>query len=75
MNDERLVKRTPSDGGQVEPRYFVVPYDPTGIMMSSRKFREHLTLDEAKALQDDATKQGAMLLIYEERRDRPKPEP
>ncbi len=55
---------TPED----EPgdRYFVTLYDPSGVMMTARKSREHLTLAEAKALQAEATKQGAMLLIYKE---------
>jgi hypothetical protein len=37
------------------------------------KFCEHLSLAEAKALQDDATAKGVMLLIYEERPYLPKP--
>ena len=41
---------------------------PTGIMMTSRKMREHLTHAEAEALQADVTEQGGMLLIYKERR-------
>ena len=49
-----------------EPRFFVVPFDTTGRMLTARKSREHLTLAEAKALQAEATKQGGMLLIYQE---------
>lgn len=51
---------------QPEDRYFVVPWDLSGVMMTAHKFREHLTLAEAKALQDEADKQGVMLLIYKE---------
>jgi hypothetical protein len=49
-----------------EDRYFVTPWDPSGVMMTAFKYREHLTLEEAKALQAEADKQGAMLLIYKE---------
>ena len=47
-------------------RYFVVLYDPSGVMMTARKYREHLSLADARALQAEATKHGAMLLIYKE---------
>jgi hypothetical protein len=53
---------------EAEDRFFVTLFDPTGIMMTARKMREHLTLAEAKALQADVTEQGGMLLIYKERR-------
>ena len=47
-------------------RYFVVLYDPSGVMMTARKYREHLSLADARALQAEATKHGATLLIYKE---------
>jgi len=68
---------SPPDGGQ-EARYFVAAFDPTGVMMTAHKFREHLTLAEAKALQDEASRQGVMLLIYQEHdpaTPKPKPKP
>ena len=49
-----------------EARYFVALYDPSGVMMTARKYREHLSLADARALQAEATKHGAMLLIYKE---------
>ena len=59
-----------------EARYFVALYDPSGVMMTAHKSREHLTLAEAKALQAEATNQGAMLLIYREPdRQKNRPEP
>lgn len=51
---------------ELEARYFIVLHDPSGVMMTARKAREHLTLEEARALQIEATKHGAMLLIYRE---------
>jgi hypothetical protein len=56
-----------------EARYFVALYDPSGVMMTARKSREHLTLAEAKALQAEATKHGAMLLIYRENPPKSRP--
>ena len=53
---------------EAEDRFFVSLFDPTGIMMTARKMREHLTLAEARALQADVTEQGGMLLIYKEKR-------
>jgi hypothetical protein len=47
-------------------RYFVALYDPSGVMMTAQKYREHLSLADARALQAEATKHGAMLLIYKE---------
>ena len=56
-----------------EARYFVVLFDPSGVMMTARKHREHLMLAEARALQAEAAEHGAQLLIYKEepRRNRP----
>lgn len=47
-------------------RYFVVLHDPSGVLMTASKYREHLSLADARALQAEATKHGAMLLIYKE---------
>jgi hypothetical protein len=60
---------------QTEPTYFVVPFDPTGVMMTARKIAQHLTLAEAKAMQEEATLQGALLLIYQEKPDPATPQP
>ena len=49
-----------------EARYFVALYDPSGVMLTVQKPREHLMLAEAKALQAEASKHGTMLLIYRE---------
>jgi hypothetical protein len=49
-----------------EDRYFVVPWDTTGRLMTARKLKEHLTLAEAKAMQAEADRLGGMLLIYKE---------
>ena len=67
-NDPYPVKSEPSFDREAEDRFFVSLFDPTGIMMTARKMREHLTLAEAKALQADVTEQGGMLLIYKEKR-------
>ena len=57
----------PSDAPEDDAsRYFVTVFDPSGVMMTARKFREHLTLAEAKAMQAEATKEGSFLLIYKE---------
>ena len=66
--DPYPVKTGPAFDHEAEDRFFVSLFDPTGIMMTARKMREHLTLAEAKALQADVTEQGGMLLIYKERR-------
>ena len=47
-------------------RYFVALYDPSGVLMTASKYREHLSLAEAREIQAEATKHGAMLLIYKE---------
>ena len=56
-----------------EARFFVVIHDPSGVMMTARKAREHLTLAEAQALQAEATRHGAMLLIYRENPPKERP--
>jgi hypothetical protein len=61
-------KTEPLFDDEAEDRFFVSLFDSTGIMMTARKMREHLTLAEAKALQADVTEQGGMLLIYKEKR-------
>ncbi len=66
--DPYPLKNEPSFDHDAEDRFFVSLFDPTGIMMTARKMREHLTLAEARALQADVTEQGGMLLIYKEKR-------
>jgi hypothetical protein len=67
-SDPYPAKTDPALDHESEDRFFVTLFDPTGTMMTARKMREHLTLEEAKALQADVTEQGGMLLIYKERR-------
>ena len=50
-----------------QARFLVVPYDPRGVMLTVRKYREHLTLAEAKTLQAELGRGGVTLLIYLER--------
>lgn len=54
--------------GADEPddRYFVAAFDPSGVLMTASKYREHLSLADARALQAEAAKQGATLMIYKE---------
>ena len=66
MATGRPLRRAAHVADEPEARYFVALHDPSGVMMTARKSREHLTLAEAKALQADATRHGAMLLIYRE---------
>jgi hypothetical protein len=66
--DPYPLKDEPLFDHEAEDRFFVSLFDPTGIMMTARKMREHLTLVEARALQADVTEQGGMLLIYKEKR-------
>ena len=74
MTEQEPVKCTPADDAR-EARYFVATFDPTGVMMTAHKFAEHLTLAEAKALQDEASRRGVMLLVYQEQDPAtPKPE-
>ena len=47
--------------------FFVASFDPTGRLLTARRIARHLTLAEAKALQDEASQQGGLLLIYPER--------
>ena len=57
-----------------DARFFVVPYDASGVFMTVRKYRDHLTLSEAKALQAELGRDGVTLLIYPEGcRSRPPP--
>jgi hypothetical protein len=66
--DPYPLKDEPLFDYEAEDRFFVTLFDPTGIMMTALKMREHLTLVEAKALQADVTEKGGMLLIYKEKR-------
>ena len=49
-----------------QPTYFVAPFDPTGRLLTAHRSARNLSLAEAKALQDEATRQGGLLLIYAE---------
>ena len=72
--DRYPLKNEPAFDHEAEDRYFVSLFDPTGIMMTARKMREHLTLVEARALQGEVTEQGGMLLIYKEKRSPHQPD-
>ena len=45
-------------------RFMVVPYDPSGTFLTARILRRGLTLEEARAMQAEATREGWFLLIY-----------
>ena len=49
-----------------QPTYFVAPFDPTARLLTAHRSARNLSLAEAKALQDEATRQGGLLLIYAE---------
>ena len=46
--------------------YFVVAWDPTGHLLTAHKYREHLSLAQAKKIQTEWATKGVDILIYKE---------